>query len=160
MSRKDDQSCKRSGCTKGGFFHGYCKKHFPEAYGMSWEDYLGNRAFRGEKPHLVAARIKGVGMPTLTPGKAATIEGSLETTAPAITATAVVIPQDLWEKISGLAAIEFRTPDQQVLYMLDGLFLNPVSRTRIVDEVSERSLEARIISLISTSPAIRAAIKG
>lgn len=138
---------------------------------MSWEDYLKNRAFRGEKPHLVAARITGSDASQFNKGEVEPvttetngrevldIDDDLTKTSPAIAATAVIFPQELWGKITELAAIEFRTPEQQVLYMLDGL-LNPISRTRMVNEISNRSLEERILLLINTSPAIQTVLKG
>lgn len=142
---------------------------------MSWEDYLKNRSFRGEKPHLAAARIKGIDVSTLIPGKVGVaeetrvngqplsdfpgIDGSHHHETLAITATAVIIPQDLWERISELATIEFRTPDAQALYMLDSL-LNPTSRARIANEISDAELAERIMRLLATSPAFRSAVRG
>jgi len=176
MSRKDDQQCKKPGCQKGGFFHGYCKRHFPEAYGMSWEDYLKNRAFRGEKPHLVATRIKGLDTSKLSQGKVESVkeigingqplskflgvEGSLKKTAPGIEPAAVVIPQDLWGEISSLAETESRTPEQQVLHMLHLALREHQPVTRIMLEISDQSLEERIMRLIATNSGLRRALKG
>lgn len=102
---------------------------------MSWEDYLANRAFRGEKPHLVAARIKGIDISTLIPDETKEveevttdseslrespgIEGFSEKAASAIADMPIILPRQLWDRLAAIAERERRTPGQQCLYILE-----------------------------------------
>jgi len=167
--KKDKQPCARPGCEKGGFFHGFCTADFKVHFGISLKEYKANKAFKGEPPDAVAARIKSIDISKMALGKVSSVKDvringhllnefdpTVERIAPGIAATAVIFPQDIWDKVSEIADKEFRTPDQQILYMVHATLESSARSTAITLEMSQHAFKQRLTTLIETDPQIRA----
>lgn len=166
MSKTVRGKCKWEGCKRIGAFWGHCKNHFRSVYGISFEEYRANRLRPREDPRQTAARIKGAQATPpggMTPAPMPTDLGPafVDSSAPTkqdVHATAVIFPQDLWNRICEVAEKEYRSPDQQVLFMINahikGEYLVPVR-----GEISDNGLKEKIVELVYTDSAIRRALR-
>ncbi len=164
MSKSVRGKCKWAGCTKIGAFWGHCKNHFRSVYGISVEEYRANRLRPREDPRTVAARIakdlpeqEQKSSPLRDRGHV--IEAGSNRGKQGIHATAVIFPQDLWDRISEIAKGEYRSTGQQILYMINSA-MNSTPTAHMTVEISDRALEERIMRLLATSPVFRSAVRG
>ncbi len=169
--KKDKQPCARPGCEKGGFFHGFCTADFKVHFEISLKEYKANKTFKGEPPDVVAARIKGLGPAKFVPGKAVNdvpvrfggeflreFHPTLERVAPGLP-MAVILPEDLRAKVSEIAEKEYRTVEQQALFIIDqALNQGQPKTTYLTMEIPAARIKAEIMRLIDTDPEMRASV--
>jgi hypothetical protein len=138
---KEKVECDVTGCTKHGAFDGMCAAHFKDVHGIRYLDYARRRK-TGETKEAIFASVKSSpdrhsrdgGHTTLPPGiiKRAELDllpGKIISKREAYEEAGLVYPdnsvlvdfsnrQDLLATIEALAQSDFRTPAQQILYLI------------------------------------------
>jgi hypothetical protein len=124
---KENKTCKWPGCSKWGSFDSYCAAHFRETHGISYSDYQRERK-AGKSKEAIFASVKGS-----KPSKdlqhfnesenvAARIDAMSELGKCISDSMTVSVDfthhQDLLDAIEAIAESDFRTPSQQILYLI------------------------------------------